>query len=146
MILHQNKHILATGRLPRDAEFRVGGQKNSHFCSFGVAADEYYDEAGQKQTTWVNVEAKFELADAARNLKKGDYVLVTGKMVSRKYHTREGEERITNELQADFVLPLIPTRSVADLKAAFPNVVTEDSAGLDSAFAELDGGDGELPF
>lgn len=146
MILHQNKHILATGRLPRDAEFRVGGQKNSHFCSFGVAADEYYDEAGQKQTTWVNVEAKFELADAARNLKKGDRVLVCGKLEPRTFTNRDGIEKTVQELQADFILPLAPTRSVADLKAAYPGIVTDNSGGLDSAFAELDGGDGEMPF
>ena len=77
MILYQKGNTIVSGRLARDAEFRVAGAKQSHFTSLSIPAAERDGE-----TIWVNISCAFDLADMTRNLKKGDRVLVAGTMVS----------------------------------------------------------------
>ena len=147
MIIFSHGAMIATGRLGKDAEFRIGGAKQSHFCSFSIAADEYTDENGEKKTRWIDVNAKFNLADAARDYKKGDYVIATGKMKERHWTDRDGNDRISREMDADYVNKAGSTLSIGSLAAKYPGVVTEGAADpVDSAFADLEDGDGELPF
>lgn len=147
MIIYSHGAMIATGRLGKDAEFRIGGAKQSHFCSFSIAAEEYTDENGEKKTRWIDVEAKFNLADASRDYKKGDYVLAAGKMVERKWTDRDGNQRISRELIADYVNKAGSMSALGALSAKYPGVVTESAKDpVDSAFAELEGEDGELPF
>jgi len=146
MIIYSRGHMIATGRLPRDAEFRVGGKNNSHFSSFSIAADEYTDETGQKQTRWISVDAAFDLADAARNLKKSDRVMVCGKLETRSYTARDGTQKTVNELKADFLLPMKQASSVDNLKAAFPGIVVDGPDDVDSAFDEFADPDAKLPW
>ena len=142
MILNHNGQTVCTGRLAKDATFRVSGAKEYHFCDFSIPADEYQTEAGDKRTTWVNVSCAFELADAARNLRKGDRVLVCGKMRTRSYTANTGEEKKRTELYADFFLrmgeaPAAPQLDIDDLANSFPQAVQ---------FAEAGDGEGDLPF
>lgn len=144
MIIYQKGNTIASGRLVKDARFRVAGAKQYHFCDFSIPAAETTGEDGQKKTTWVNVSCGFELADKARNLRKGDRVLVCGTTNTRTY-VKDGVEKTATELNADFLMALDKTRSVDDLASDFPGVVTEQSP-IDTAFAEITDGDGELPF
>lgn len=147
MIIHSKGHILATGRLGQDADFRVGGAKNSHFCHFSIAADEYADEYGEKQTRWVDVDANYELADIARNFRKGNHVLIAGKVKTETWTGRDGETHQKTKVVADFVQGLAPARSISDLKAAFPGVVVDGpSDPVDDAFSEFADPDGKLPW
>ena len=147
MIIYSHGAMIATGRLGKDAEFRVGGAKQSHFCSFSIAADEYTDENGEKKTRWIDVEAKFNLADVARNFKKGDHVIATGTMRDRQWTDRDGNTRISHELNADYVNKAGSVLPLGDLAAKYPGVVTDGAKDpVDSAFADLDDGDGDLPF
>lgn len=147
MIIYSKGQMIVSGRLGQDADFRVGGQKNSHFCSFSVAADEYTDpNTGEKETRWVDVSANFDLADATRNYRKGDRVLVCGKLESRTFNGRDGQPRTAHELKADFVLSLTPARSISDLKAAFPGVVVDGPDPVDDAFSEFADPDAKLPW
>jgi len=147
MIIYSHGAMIATGRLGKDAEFRVGGAKQSHFCSFSIAAEEYTDESGEKKTRWIDVNAAFKLADTARDYKKGDYVLAAGKLRDRQWTDRDGNTRISHELNADYVDKAGSTLSLGALAAKYPGVVTESAKDpVDSAFADLDDGDGDLPF
>lgn len=143
MIIFQKGNMIATGRLVKDARFRVAGAKQYHFCDFSIPADETEGEDGQKKTTWVNVSCSFELADKARNLHKGDRVLVCGKVKTRSY-MKDGAEKTTTELIADYLDTVNKARSVDDLASGFPGMVSDSP--IDSAFAEIADGDGELPF
>ncbi len=140
MILYQKGNMVATGRLSKDAEFRVAGQRQSHFCSFSIPAM----ENANGETTWINVDAAFECADSARNLKKGDHVLVCGKMESREYVGRDGVRKTVQALKADFVLPMIQSRGIDELANAFPGTVNVVNEGKPVWADELD--DGALPW
>lgn len=136
---------IASGRLPRDAEYKLAGAKNTPLCKFGVAAHETRDEAGEKHTAWCNCVAWRDLAEAASRLRKGDTVLVAGMTTSRSYTAANGEQRQSEECTIDF-LTVMPKYADSGLDALsrFPNV--RDDKGIDVAFEELDSGDGELPF
>ena len=148
MIIYSHGAIIAAGRLGKDAVFRVAGAKNSHFCSFAIAAEEYTDESGQRKTRWIDVSTAFELADAARDFKKGDHVIAAGTLKERHWTDRDGNNRISREMDADYVNKSgAALSSLGALAAKYPGVVTEGVPDpVDSAFANLDDGDGELPF
>lgn len=147
MIIYSHGAMIATGRLGKDAEFRIGGAKQSHFCSFSIAAEEYTDENGQRKTRWIDVNAKFNLADVARDYKKGDYVIAAGTLKERHWTDRDGNDRISREMEADYVNKAGSLSALGALAAKYPGVVTESAKDpVDSAFAELEGEDGELPF
>lgn len=140
MIIYQKGSMIATGRLSKDAEFKIAGERQSHFCNLSIPADVKPDG----ETVWVNVSCAFELADAVRFLKKNDRVLVCGKLETRSYTGRDGEEKTTTQLKADFVLPMGKNPNVNELAEKFPGVVNDGNNA--NQFADLDDGDGELPF
>lgn len=105
--------ITLTGGLPRDAELRFTPQ-GAAVANFTVASsDKYYD---QDKQAWVQSRALYvdvtiwnesgdrknptPWAELAAELKKGDQVAVTGKLVTRTFQTREGDSRTKVEFQA----------------------------------------------
>lgn len=105
--------ITLTGGLPRDAELRFTPQ-GSAVANFTVASsDKYYDQDKQE---WVQSRALYvdvtmwnesgnrqnptPWAELAAELKKGDQVAVTGKLVTRSWETKDGENRSKIEFQA----------------------------------------------
>lgn len=142
----KNGVTIATGRLPRDAEYKLAGAKNTPLCKFGIAAHETRDEAGGKYTTWCNCTAWGALAEAASRLHKGDNVLVTGTTMTKNYTAGNGEQRQSEECTIDFVMvmPRHADASRFDALSRFPNV--HDTRDIDIAFEALGCEDGELPF
>lgn len=115
--------ITLTGGLPRDAELRYTPQ-GAAVANFTLAAsDSRYD---QDQNQWVktlsmyldvtiwneqgNKQNPTPWAEMAAELKKGDQVAVTGKLITRTWETREGEKRSKVEFNAYryYVLPSAP--------------------------------------
>lgn len=105
--------ITLTGGLPRDAELRFTPQ-GAAVANFTVASsDKYYD---QDKQAWVQSRALYvdvtiwnesgdrknptPWAELAAELKKGDQVAVTGKLVTRSFQTRDGDSRTKIEFQA----------------------------------------------
>lgn len=136
---------IASGRLPKDAEYKLVGDKNTPLCKFGIAANETRDETGEKHTTWCNCVAWRDVAEAASRLRKGDTVLVTGMTASRTYEGANGEPRTIEECTVNFV-SVMPkcADSGLDSLSRFPNV--RDDKGIDVAFDDLGSDDGDLPF
>ena len=115
--------ITLTGGLPRDAELRFT-PNGAAVANFTLAnSDNRFD---QEQNQWVKTRSMYldvtiwneqgnkqnptPWAEMAADLKKGDQVAVTGKLVTRTWETKEGEKRSKTEFSAMryYVLPAAP--------------------------------------
>lgn len=98
-----NKVILV-GNLGKDPEVRHF-EGNSAVASFSVATSEsYLDKTTQerkKQTEWHNVVMWNGLAHVAEKyLKKGSQVYIEGRLTTRKWQDKDGNDRYTTEIVA----------------------------------------------
>ena len=98
-----NKVILM-GNLGRDPEVRFMPNGDA-VCNFSIATtDSWKDKAGEKQekTEWHNIVMYRRLAEiAGEYLKKGRPVYLEGRLQTRKWQTKEGQDRYTTEIIAD---------------------------------------------
>lgn len=95
MIIKQGNNRIVTGRVTRDAEIKLVGEKQTARCAFGVAAAKNGED-----TIFANVVAWRDKAEAAAILKKGDYVAVFGTEKSREYNGKT-----YYDLEADVIIP-----------------------------------------
>ena len=104
--------ITISGGLPRDAELRFT-KSGKAVTSFTLASSD--NKFDQEQNKWVKSRVLYldvtiwddtknqnpvQWAHLAAELKKGDKVAVTGKLITRSWETREGEKRSKVELLA----------------------------------------------
>ena len=98
-----NKVILM-GNLGRDPEVRFMPNGDA-VCNFSIATtDSWKDKAGERQekTEWHNIVMYRRLAEiAGEYLKKGRPVYLEGRLQTRKWQTKEGQDRYTTEIIAD---------------------------------------------
>ncbi len=98
-----NKVILV-GNLGRDPEVRYMPNGEA-VCNFSIATtDSWKDKSGarQERTEWHNIVMYRKLAEiAGEYLKKGRPVYVEGRLQTRKWQTKEGQDRYTTEIIAD---------------------------------------------
>lgn len=98
-----NKVILV-GNLGRDAELRYtsGG---AAVANFSLATTETWkDKQGQRQeqTEWHKVQVWGKTAEALQEyLTKGKQVFVEGRLQTRKWQDKDGNDRYTTEIKAD---------------------------------------------
>ena len=101
-----NKVILV-GRLGKDPETRYMTNGEAVTNATLATSENWKDKSGEKQekTEWHNLVFYRRLAEVAGEyLKKGAQIYVEGKIQTRKYQTKEGQERyiteiIVNEMQ-----------------------------------------------
>jgi single-strand DNA-binding protein len=97
-----NKVILI-GNLGRDPEVRFMPNGDA-VCNFSIAtSDTWKDKSGEKQskTEWHNIVMYRRLAEiAGEYLKKGSSVYLEGSLQTRKWQTKEGQDRTTTEVVA----------------------------------------------
>lgn len=98
-----NKVILI-GNLGRDPEVRYTPD-NAAITNISIATtDTWKDKSGEKQerTEWHRVAFFGKLAEiAGEYLKKGSQVYVEGRLQTRKWQDKEGQDRYTTEIVAD---------------------------------------------
>ena len=98
-----NKVILM-GNLGRDPEVRFMPNGDA-VCNFSIATtDSWKDKSGERQekTEWHNIVMYRRLAEiAGEYLKKGRPVYLEGRLQTRKWQTKEGQDRYTTEVIAD---------------------------------------------
>jgi single-strand DNA-binding protein len=98
-----NKVILV-GNLARDPELRYAPSGDA-IANFSMATtDTWKDKSGAKQerTEWHRISMFGKLAEiAGEYLKKGSSCYVEGKLQTRKWQDKEGNERQTTEIVAD---------------------------------------------
>ena len=95
-----NKVILI-GRLGKDPETRYMTSGEAVTNATLATSENWKDKSGEKQekTEWHNLVFYRRLAEiAGEYLKKGAQVYIEGKLQTRKYQTKEGQERYTTEI------------------------------------------------
>ncbi len=101
--------VTLVGHLGKDPEVR-NLENGSNVASFSIATSENYkDKAGEWQslTEWHNIVAWRYLATTAeKNLKKGSLVYIEGKITTRKWQDKDGNDRYNTDIVAQVLKPL----------------------------------------
>lgn len=94
------------GNLARDAELRFT-QNGKAVAIFTVAATNTYVDSTtnetKEQTAFINCVAWGKTGEAVGNCKKGERLLVNGRIQTRSYDTQDGQKRYVTEVVAGFV-------------------------------------------
>ena len=91
--------IAIKGRLVRDPEIRHT-QSGVSVTTITVAVDRSYSAGGEKQTDFFDCVFWRQGAEfVSKYFKKGKEIVVTGEMQSRKWQDKEGNNRISWEIQ-----------------------------------------------
>jgi len=115
--------ITMVGNLADDPELRFT-PSGAAVAKFRMAQTPREKAAGgtewkDGEPLWMSVTCWRTLAEnVAESLKRGTRVIVTGRLKSRTYETREGEKRTVTELEADAVGPDLLWASAQVTKAA----------------------------
>ena len=158
-------HIVVMGRLTRDPELRYT-QSQVPVASFTVAVDRDFGgrDGGERQTDFIDCVAWRHSAEfVSKYFFKGSMAVVSGRLQIRDWTDRDGNKRRTAEIVADNVYFGESKRREDSAGGGYSRPAPQQGApgsyggqssygGYDSvpkgdsAFAELDDGDGELPF
>lgn len=94
------------GNLARDAELRFT-QSGKAVATFTVAATNTYVDSTtnetKEQTAFINCVAWGKTGEAVGTCKKGDRLLVNGRIQTRSYEDSNGQKKYVTEVVADFV-------------------------------------------
>ena len=150
-------HITIMGRLTRDPELRTT-QAGVSVTSFTVAVDRDFGgrDGSERQTDFIDCVAWRSTGEfVSKCFHKGSMIVVSGRLQSRKWQDREGNNRVNWEINADNVYFGESRRDGESSRDSYSNNTYSSSydSGRSSApapasntFVELDDGDGELPF
>lgn len=140
-----NKSIVQ-GRLVAAPELR-STQSGKSVAAFTLAWSEKYGE--QEQQLFIPCVAWGKVGESAsRYFAKGQEALVEGKLITRKWQDKEGNNRSTTELIVERMHFCGPKRSDqpgGNSSGYAPPSQNNYSAGNNS-FAEINDDDGDLPF
>ena len=106
--------VIVVGNLGKDPETRFLPDGKA-VCSFSVATtDKWTDKATNEKkeaTEWHRISAFGRLAEiCGEYLKKGSQVYIEGKLRTRKWQDKEGQDRYTTEIIAD-AMQMLGSRS-----------------------------------
>ena len=148
-------HIVIMGRLTRDPELRTT-QAGVSVTSFTVAVDRDFGgrDGGERQTDFIDCVAWRQTGEfVSKYFHKGSMMVVSGRLQSRKWQDREGNNRTSWEINADNVYFGESRRdsgeSSYDGRSTYEQRSYEAPKSVSpapSAFSELGDDDGELPF
>ena len=150
-------HIVIMGRLTRDPELRTT-QAGVSVTSFTVAVDRDFGgrDGSERQTDFIDCVAWRSTGEfVSKYFHKGSMMVVSGRLQSRKWQDREGNNRTSWEINADNVYFGESRRDGDSSRDSYSGNTYSSSydSGRSSApapasntFVELDDGDGELPF
>ena len=151
-------HIVLMGRLTRDPELRRTGSGIA-VASFSLAVDRDFGSSannGEKETDFIDIVAWRNTAEfVSKYFTKGRMAVVSGRLQIRNWTDKEGNRRRSAEVVVDNMYFGESRRRDGDSgdsrSSSYSSYGNSGSAGKSSApaasaFAELDDGDGELPF
>jgi single-strand DNA-binding protein len=147
-----NKAIII-GNLGKDPEMRYMPSGDA-ICNFSLATtDSWKDKNGEKQekTEWHRISMFGKLAEiAGEYLKKGSQVYVEGRIQTRKWTNKEGQDQYTTEIVAD-KMQMLGGRSSGGGGNSFEVVEKPSSSGSSAKPAAKSGGDfdnfeDDIPF
>ncbi len=150
-----NKVILV-GNLGRDPEVRYLPDGGAVANVSVATTDTWKDKSGEKQerTEWHRVSFFGKLAEiAGEYLKKGSQIYVEGRLQTRKWQDKEGQERFTTEIVADRMQMLGSRGGGAESMAREPKAAAPAEGGAAAKPAARKGGgasfddmDDDIPF
>lgn len=138
--------IAIMGRLAADPQL-CQTQAGKNVASFRIACDRGRKDAnGQNQTDWLDVVAWDKTADfASRHFGKGNMIAVTGRLQSRNYQDKAGNNRTAIEIVANQV-SFCGEKKQAEKPAQTASERTLDLvSGGNEDFVPVED-DGDLPF
>lgn len=127
-------HIVIMGRLGKDPELRRT-QSGVAVATFNVAVDRDFKDktTGQRATDWITCVAWRSTAEfVEKYFAKGSQVLVAGRLQMREWTDKDGNKRISAEVQAENVY--------------FAGAKTEGGQRELPEFEVMDDDDPDLPF
>ena len=138
--------IVLMGRITKDIEKKTT-QSGVSVLSTTIAVDRDFKNGDEKQTDFVDCVFWRHNADfLEKYAAKGRMIVVSGSLQSRKWQDKDGNNRISWEVQAESVY-------LADSKRDGTNNTNTNSYASNGAinvnadgFRELDDSDGKLPF
>ncbi len=145
--------IVIMGRLTRDPELRRT-QSGVAVTTITVAVDRDFQsrDSQEKQTDFIDVVAWRSTAEfVSKYFTKGKMIVVEGSLQSRKWTDKNGQNRVSWEIQADNVY-FGESRSAAQGGGDYAPPVHSGGSPAETYAAPSDGGfaeieeDGELPF
>jgi single-strand DNA-binding protein len=148
-----NKVILI-GRLGKDPETRYMTSGEAVTNVTLATSENWKDKSGEKQekTEWHNLVFYRRLAEiAGEYLKKGSMIYVEGKLQTRKWQTKEGQDRYTTEIVVNEMTMLGGKSSgggsfeVVENQAA-PARAAAPAAAKPAAKSSFDNFDDDIPF
>ena len=95
--------VMLIGRLGRDPEIRYSSN-NTPICNFSLATSERIrkGDGSEERTEWhIIVAFGSQAENASKFLKKGSLVFVDGKIQSRTYQDKDGNEKTVVEIIAN---------------------------------------------
>ena len=149
-------HITIMGRLVRDPELR-STQSGTSVASFTVAVDRDFGgrDGGEKQTDFIDCVAWRQTGEfVSKYFRKGSMIVVSGRLQSRKWQDREGNNRTSWEVNADNVYFGESRRDGGDTTGYDRSSYSRSeparkesnySSNSYSSFSEMED-DGDLPF
>ena len=155
-------HIVIMGRLTRDPELRYT-QAQVPVASFTVAVDRDFGgrDGGEKQTDFIDCSAWRQTGEfVSKYFRKGSMIVVSGRLQSRKWQDRDGNNRTSWEISADNVYFGESRRREDENRDSYGGNYSANRSGGNSyernrrasapaqsnPFTELGDDDGELPF
>ena len=142
-------HITLMGRMTRDPELRYT-QSNTAVTSFSLAVERDFGSREDRQTDFIDCVAWRQTGEfISKYFQKGSMAVVSGRLQIRDWTDRDNNKRRSAEVVVENIYfgeskrPRDNTASAAPVRD--PGGY-DSAASQDSAFAELDDGDGELPF
>lgn len=144
-----NKVILM-GRLTRDPELRHT-QSNTAVCGFSLAVNrDYVPQSGGQTTDFIEIVAWGKTAEfVSKYFVKGQLVAVTGRLQTRSWQDKEGNKRVTVEVNAEEVHFAEPKRGNGGYDQQDTRTQTQAPASFDfndSEYSEVSDDEGALPF
>ena len=144
--------VIVVGNLGKDPETRFLPDGKA-VCNFSVATtDKWTDKATNEKkeaTEWHRISSFGRLAEiCGEYLKKGSQVYIEGKLRTRKWQDKEGQDRYSTEIIAD-AMQMLGSRS--GMGAGEPREPREPAAAGESMSAKKPAGqfqdmDDDIPF
>ena len=108
-------HTTATATTVADAELRFS-QAGKAICRLRVASNDrrYNRDTSQWEdgdATFIDVTVFGAKAEAAAELRKGQLVLIDGKLKSRDWEDKQGQKRTSYEIVADEIATIVKAQS-----------------------------------
>ena len=124
-----NRNLMtAIGHLARDPEVRYLPNGNA-LCNLTVACTDKWkgkDGEWKESTEWVKASIFGDVAELVVEMfKKGDAIHLEGKQVTRKWTDKEGNERYSTELNANYVAKPVYAKKKVETKAPSYNGIPD---------------------